>query len=295
MNLNESSTNASSNKLHSDPLYRKIPIMGFYLFKRLSCWAYFRGSLFSEELIIGRNFAFQNGLGFTIKSFNPNSPWAYIWEGLLSEGYLRLRFGGLIFGRAYISGVLLSEFYGIKFRTLNSLTIFPGCLRRILGISWQDKVPNSDVLSRAGLPSIFTLLRQRRLRWLGHVHRMPDGRIPKDLLYGELAYGKRSIGRPQLRYRDVVKRDMKTVDINTESWESLAANRFKWREALTKHLKSGEEKLTQAATERRIRRKQSDSLDRPETEHRCSLCNKDCHSRIGLFSHRPRCSSQTDD
>ena len=28
-------------------------------------------------------------------------PWAYIREGLLSEGYLRLTFGGLIFGRAY--------------------------------------------------------------------------------------------------------------------------------------------------------------------------------------------------
>ena len=30
-------------------------------------WAYFRGSLSSEGRIIGRNFAFQNGLGLTIK------------------------------------------------------------------------------------------------------------------------------------------------------------------------------------------------------------------------------------
>ena len=36
-----------------------------------------------------------------MKTASTNSPWAYIWEGLLSEGYLRLRFGGLIFGRAY--------------------------------------------------------------------------------------------------------------------------------------------------------------------------------------------------
>ncbi|PFX21557.1 hypothetical protein AWC38_SpisGene13952 [Stylophora pistillata] len=58
-------------------------------------------------------------------------------------------------------------------------------LRRILGISWQDKVPNTEVLSRASLPTMFTLLRQRRLRWLGHVHRMPNGRIPKDLLFDQ--------------------------------------------------------------------------------------------------------------
>ena len=36
-----------------------------------------------------------------LKTASTNSPWAYIWEGLLPEGFLRLRFGGLIFGRAY--------------------------------------------------------------------------------------------------------------------------------------------------------------------------------------------------
>ena len=60
-----------------------------------------------------------------LKTVNSNSPWAYIREGLLSEGYLRLKFGGLTFGRAYYfffyffffggggrAEGLLSEFYG---------------------------------------------------------------------------------------------------------------------------------------------------------------------------------------
>ena len=64
------------------------------------------------------------------------------------------------------------------------------------------KVPNTKVLSCADLPSMFTLLRQRRLRWLGHFHRFPEGHIPRDLLYGELASGKCPTERPQLRYRD---------------------------------------------------------------------------------------------
>ena len=38
------------------------------------------------------------------------------------------------------------------------------CLRRILSISWTDKVSNNEVLERAEIPSMFTLLRQRRLR-----------------------------------------------------------------------------------------------------------------------------------
>ena len=53
-----------------------------------------------------------------------------------------------------------------------------------------DRVTNKVVLVKAGIPSLYTLLKQRRMRWQGHVTRMEDGRIPKDLLYGELATGK---------------------------------------------------------------------------------------------------------
>ena len=94
--------------------------------KRLFCWAYFRWSLLSDGLIIGRNFAFQNGLGLTIKNSlkryklnQTKSLWAYIREGLLSEGFLRLRFGRtylfiyIFFGGGGGGGGLLSEFYGI--------------------------------------------------------------------------------------------------------------------------------------------------------------------------------------
>ena len=67
-------------------------------------------------------------------------------------------------------------------------------IRHILGISWHDKVSITEVLSRANLPSMFTLLRQCRLRWLGHAYRMEDGRIPIGILYGELTSGRRTKG-----------------------------------------------------------------------------------------------------
>ena len=75
----------------------------------------------------------------------------------------------------------------------------------------------------------YTLLKQRRMRYLGHVTRMKDGRIPKDLLYGELATGKRPTGRPQLRFKDVCKRDLQALGINTDSWEITATDRDVWR------------------------------------------------------------------
>ena len=83
----------------------------------------------------------------------------------------------------------------------------------------------------------------RRLHWLGHVYRMEDGCI----LYGELGSGRRTKGR--CSNKDVCKRDMKALDINTESWEDLAADRMMWGSTLNQHLKSGEEKLVNAEAE----------------------------------------------
>ena len=66
------------------------------------------------------------------------------------------------------------------------------------------------------------------------------------ILYGELASGRLTKGRPQLRYKDVCKRDMTALDINTEPWEDLAADRMMWRSTLNQHLKSEKEKLGNA-------------------------------------------------
>ena len=100
------------------------------------------------------------------------------------------------------------------------------CLRGILGISWQDHIPNTEVLARAGTLSMYPLLNKRRLRWLGHVTRMHDGRLPKNVLYTELATGSRPTGRPTLRYKDVLKRDLKAGALRQQAlkrWQRTAA------------------------------------------------------------------------
>ena len=91
------------------------------------------------------------------------------------------------------------------------------CLHRILGITLHDKVQNNDIPLRAGVPSMFTLLCQCCLHWLGHMHRIEDGHIPKDLLYGELTTGASCRGHPQLCFMDVSMHDMKACNIDTES------------------------------------------------------------------------------
>ena len=169
------------------------------------------------------------------------------------------------------------------------------CLRRILSITWSDKVSNNEVLSRASIPSLFTMLRQRRLRWLGHVHRMEDGRIPKVLLYGELGTGSRPIGRPKLRFKDVCKRDMLATGLPTVNWETHASDRSDWRAMCSEALRTGEDMLLAEAENRRAKRKiaLTSALCAPEASvFACGKCGRACRSRIGLFSHEKKCSSR---
>ena len=79
--------------------YHKIPIIspGLIFVQKAFMVSLFSGELISEGHIVGGNFAFQNGLGLTIKTAQntkpktafkklivANSPWPYIWEGLLA-------------------------------------------------------------------------------------------------------------------------------------------------------------------------------------------------------------------
>ena len=77
------------------------------------------------------------------------------------------------------------------------------CIRRILNIGWRSCTPDTVVLERASSASIEQRLILRQMRWAGHVVRMGDGRLPKQLFYGELTRGKRPQDKPRKRCKDV--------------------------------------------------------------------------------------------
>ena len=106
------------------------------------------------------------------------------------------------------------------------------CLRKLLRIRWQDRIPDTEVLDRAKQSSILAVLRRTQLRWAGHVSRMPDSRLPKQLLFGELVHGARSRGGQKKRYKDTLKAHMKEVAIDPNRWEVLASDRAQWRSCI---------------------------------------------------------------
>ena len=95
-------------------------------------------------------------------------------------------------------------------------------LRSIMRITWSDKVTKMEILERTGLPSMEDLLIRKNLRWTGHLMRMSPGRLIKQILYSQLSSCNRKRGRPRLRFKDTIKRNLKLREIKTDSWTSLS-------------------------------------------------------------------------
>ncbi|KAL1263554.1 hypothetical protein QQF64_006293 [Cirrhinus molitorella] len=159
------------------------------------------------------------------------------------------------------------------------------CLRRLLRIWWQDKVPDTEVLLRTNLPSVYILLMKAQTRWAGHVVRMPEHRIPKQLLYGELSQGKRSCGGQKKRYKDTLKASLKSMDIDPTFWEILAQDRSTWRILINQDCQISESRRTRAQEKQALCKARVANAVTMVPTRVCPTCGRTFHARIGLISH----------
>lgn len=145
-------------------------------------------------------------------------------------------------------------------------------LRQIMHVKWFHKVSNTDIRRRSNCQSIEDLVSQSRLRWAGHISRMPENRLPKCVLYGELAHGQRKQGGQLKRYKDVLHGTLKHIQIQS-NWETLAADRPEWRRITTSYNSAGKPR-------RPWRNPPAQGY------YDCPECGRIISSQIGLFSHR---------
>ena len=159
------------------------------------------------------------------------------------------------------------------------------CLREILNIRWQDRVTNEEVLHRCGCVSISSLLAKSQLSWSGHVVRMEDTRIPKQLLYGELCVGSRAQGGQRLRYKDTLRHNLKKCKIGVD-WEAQAQDRTGWRNLVKDSVKQFEStRVGRAELKRATRKGQYHPLLADATTFPCEICPRVFLARSGLVVH----------
>ena len=132
--------------------------------------------------------------------------------------------------QVYKAVVLSALLYGAETWTLKApqirqLDSFHNCyVRTILGITryqqWKEITTTQHLAAAFGMKeTISDLIMEQQLRWLGHMGRMDDTRLPKKVLIGELKK-KRPCHGTKRRWRDVAKSNVEAIGIS-ERWYKL--------------------------------------------------------------------------
>ncbi|KAI8495091.1 hypothetical protein Bbelb_270770 [Branchiostoma belcheri] len=191
--------------------------------------------------------------------------------------------------RAIVLSTLLygSELWVLYRRDIKRLESFQQQkLRVIMKIKRQDCVSNEAVLFRAYLPSIETTVAVHRLRRVGHVSRMPETRLPRQILFSQLESGTRPRGAPRRRFRDQLKDTLLRCAIDQDSWEHLAEDRTKWRRTVMQGTAYMEDQRRAEAEAKRQQRKERLLRPRPPPTLPCRKSDA-----VGLWPLNSQCGA----
>ena len=127
--------------------------------------------------------------------------------------------------RCMVTSVLLygCEAWALTASQLQRLEVFHHrCLRHILGWRLSDRWPTEELLRRCRVSTIDIMLEQHQLRWLGHIGRMGEDRIAKQIMYSTMdGEGRRR------------RRGNPGPDLSKRYWDLALAfrGRLPWRSA----------------------------------------------------------------
>ncbi|KAG2629199.1 hypothetical protein PVAP13_3KG398102 [Panicum virgatum] len=102
-------------------------------------------------------------------------------------------------------------------------------LRWFCGHTRRDGVRNEVIRERVGVAPIEEKLTQHRLRWFGHIQRMPPEAPVRSGILNRVDKVKRGRCRPKLSWDESVKRDLKDWNIS----EKVALDSSAWRLAIS--------------------------------------------------------------
>ena len=110
-----------------------------------------------------------------------------------------------------------AETWNISSRDANKLRVFERkIIRRIYGPIQENGywriMDNLEVNNILKGEDIVRFIKAQRLRWIGHVERMMEERIPKRIYKASMT-GRRKQGRPRNRWKDEVEKDLKSMEI----------------------------------------------------------------------------------
>jgi hypothetical protein len=107
-------------------------------------------------------------------------------------------------------------------------------LRRIYGPKRDEvtgewrRLHNEELNDLYSSPNIIRVIKSRRMRWVGNVARMGEGRGEYRILVGR-PKGRRPLGRPRRKWEDYIKKDLQEVGWGGMDWIDMAQDRDRCR------------------------------------------------------------------
>jgi hypothetical protein len=127
------------------------------------------------------------------------------------------------------------ETWSLTLREEHRLRVFENrVLRRIFGprrdevTGYWRTLHNKELHDLYLSPIIIRIIKQRGMRWAGHVARMDEKRNAYRLLVRK-PEGKRVLRRPKRRWVDTIRMDIGEVGWGDVDWIGLAKDRNRWR------------------------------------------------------------------
>jgi len=189
-----------------------------------------------EFKYFGTTLTYQNSIQEEIKSrLELGNACYYSVQKLLSSRLLSKNLKIKIYRTIILPIVLYGcETWSLTFREDGRLRVFENrVLRRVFGPERDEvtgewrKLHNEELRDIYSLPNIVRVVKSRRMRWVGHVAHMGEGRSVRRVLVGK-PEGKRPLGRSRLRWEDNIKMDLWEVGGGGD-WMELVQDRDRWR------------------------------------------------------------------
>ena len=87
---------------------------------------------------------------------------------------------------------------------------------------WEQRITSAMTSEQwEDMESVAMKVTKRRLEWLGHVARMDEDRMPKQMMFGWLPQA-RPQGGPRRRWRDVICCDLRAIAMSDKDWYDAA-------------------------------------------------------------------------
>ena len=157
------------------------------------------------------------------------------------------------------------------------------CLRKLLKIKWQERIPDTEVLKRAGMQSVLTILKLAQFIRTSHFTRMPAWWM---FAKENSLWRTKWENAPRVVRRSDAKSPSKPTLMNPtylQSSEQIAQDRAKWRGLIRRGADEYEMKRISKPEQKRVQRKARSKASPTElssSDLSCSTCNRQLNVKI---------------